>query len=107
MKGEHLDPGPAALRGLVRVLAYEHPELRPTWVDLDPDTPGTEDLLRELSAHGRSAHGRSAHGRSAPDLEDEVAWRAGRRHVARLVRPRLGDDTSRPVGSSGATAPIS
>ncbi|HWF73956.1 MAG TPA: SDR family NAD(P)-dependent oxidoreductase, partial [Solirubrobacteraceae bacterium] len=67
------DPGPAALRGLVRVLAYEHPELEPRWVDLDPQR-GIEGLISELGA---------------ADDEDEVAWRSGRRHVARLGRPEL------------------
>ncbi|HEY5199158.1 MAG TPA: SDR family oxidoreductase [Solirubrobacteraceae bacterium] len=75
------DPGPAALRGLVRVLAFEHPELQPTWVDLDPDH-GIEGLLSELSAG---------------DGEDEVAWRGGRRHVARLIRPELPAPAPKPV----------
>jgi phthiocerol/phenolphthiocerol synthesis type-I polyketide synthase D len=79
--GDQPDPGPAALRGLVRVLAFEHPELQPTWVDLDPDH-GIESLFRELAAG---------------DGEDEVAWRDGRRHVARLIRPELPMPASKPV----------
>jgi phthiocerol/phenolphthiocerol synthesis type-I polyketide synthase D len=71
--GDQPDPGPAALRGLVRVLAFEHPELAPKWVDIEPGHD-IEDLLRELGA---------------ADAEDEVAWRAGTRHVARLIRPEL------------------
>lgn len=87
--GDQPDPGPAALRGLVRVLAYEHPELRPTWVDLEPGS-GVDDLLSELGA---------------PDAEDEVAWRDGCRYVARLVRPNLAELTSeaaRTVRADGA-----
>jgi phthiocerol/phenolphthiocerol synthesis type-I polyketide synthase D len=75
------DPGAAALRGLVRVLAFEHPELQPTWVDLDHDH-GVEGLLSELAA---------------ADGEDEVAWRDGRRHVARLIRPELPAPAAKPV----------
>jgi phthiocerol/phenolphthiocerol synthesis type-I polyketide synthase D len=75
------DPGPAALRGLVRVLAFEHPELQPTWIDIGPDD-GIEGLLTELGAG---------------DGEDEVAWRGGRRHVARLIRPQLAAGAPRPV----------
>ncbi|TDV41323.1 type I polyketide synthase [Actinophytocola oryzae] len=63
-------PGGAALRGLVRVLAYEHPELRASWIDVDAD----EDLVRELLA-------------DAPD--DECAWRAHRRHTRELTRAVL------------------
>jgi len=74
-EGDLPDPGPAAVRGLVRVLAYEHPELQPVWIDLDRDR-GVEGLLSELAAD---------------DGEDEVAWRAGRRHVARLARPELDE----------------
>jgi phthiocerol/phenolphthiocerol synthesis type-I polyketide synthase D len=83
------DPAAGALRGLVRVLAYEHPELRARWIDLDPGR-GVEDLLTELTA---------------ADGEDEVAWRAGRRHVARLSAPdpqALITDASVPVRGDGA-----
>ncbi|HEX3872719.1 MAG TPA: SDR family NAD(P)-dependent oxidoreductase [Solirubrobacteraceae bacterium] len=79
--GDQPDPGPAALRGLVRVLAFEHPELQPRWVDLDPDR-GIDGLVRELGTE---------------DREDEVAWRGGRRHVARLIRPELGRHAPKPV----------
>jgi phthiocerol/phenolphthiocerol synthesis type-I polyketide synthase D len=65
------DPAAGALRGLVRVLAYEHPELRARWIDLD-HASGIERLVSELAA---------------TDGEDEVAWRSGRRHVARLSGP--------------------
>ncbi|WP_410596932.1 beta-ketoacyl synthase N-terminal-like domain-containing protein [Amycolatopsis sp. lyj-23] len=71
------DPGLAALRGLVRVLAFEHPELRVSLVE------GAADRLRaEVRADG-------------PD--DEVAWRDGVRYARRLVRPDLGDPVREPV----------
>ncbi len=64
----------APLWGLGRVLALEHPELGCMRVDLDGaadrDTQA-DRLLEELAR---------------PDGEDEVAYRGGLRHVARLVR---------------------
>ncbi|MCW2952563.1 MAG: polyketide synthase [Conexibacter sp.] len=87
--GDRPDAPSAALRGLVRVLAFEHPELQPTWVDLDHGG-GIDDLLSELGS---------------TDAEDEVAWRAGRRHVARLVRPsasELSTEAARTVRADGA-----
>ncbi|NMO19735.1 SDR family NAD(P)-dependent oxidoreductase [Pyxidicoccus fallax] len=75
------DEGPisldqAPLWGLGHVIAREHPELRCTRVDLDPSGP-LEDvalLADELVASGD---------------EDRVAFRAGRRLVARLSRTKL------------------
>ncbi|MFD7133410.1 SDR family NAD(P)-dependent oxidoreductase [Streptomyces sp. NPDC059894] len=64
-------PGRAALRALVRVLAFEHPELRATLVDLDPAPDGR--AVAEAAAEILAA---------APD--DEVAWRGGVRYVRRL-----------------------
>ncbi|QXJ21818.1 type I polyketide synthase [Actinomadura graeca] len=72
------DPPPAVsvaqapLWGLGRVAQLEHPELRPTLVDLEPSpgAPAAEWLAGELHAD---------------DPETQVAYRAGRRHVARLV----------------------
>ncbi|MFF5207925.1 SDR family NAD(P)-dependent oxidoreductase [Streptosporangium sp. NPDC000396] len=65
LASERGDPGAAALRGLLRVLAFEHPDLRVCLVDVDdPDV-----LLAELTA-------------DTPD--DEVAWRNGVRYTARL-----------------------
>ncbi|GAA3809465.1 hypothetical protein GCM10022226_32240 [Sphaerisporangium flaviroseum] len=78
-EGERGDPGPASLRGLVRVLAFEHPALRATLVDVDDPAR----LVRELVA-------------GAPD--DEVAWRDGERYAARLV-------TVAPPGA-GRTFPV-
>ena len=65
-------PMPATLWGLGRVAALEHPGLFGTLVDLDPagadDEAGT--LMDELLL---------------ADGEDQVAFRDGRRHVARLT----------------------
>ncbi len=74
--GERGDPGLAALRGLVRVLAFEHPELRVSHVD------GMDRLRDEVRADG-------------PD--DEIAWRAGVRYTRRLSRPPLGEPVREPV----------
>ena len=65
------DPAAAALKGLVRVLAYEHSDLRATLVDLDHD----EDALAALRAE-----------LSAPDSDDVIAWRSRRRFVEQLSR---------------------
>ncbi|MFD5028608.1 SDR family NAD(P)-dependent oxidoreductase [Streptomyces sp. NPDC058373] len=67
--GDRPDLAQAGLRGLVRVLSYEHPELRPTVLDLAPRTPVTEVAAELLSC---------------PDEQDEVAYRHGRRHLAHL-----------------------
>ncbi|WP_157249181.1 type I polyketide synthase [Nonomuraea typhae] len=72
LEGEVPDPGPASLRGLVRVLAFEHPEARVTLADVDD----LAVLERELACD---------------DAEDEVAWRDGRRYAARLRRMALPD----------------
>ncbi|MEV6444860.1 SDR family NAD(P)-dependent oxidoreductase, partial [Amycolatopsis sp. NPDC051716] len=75
--GERGDPGVAALRGLVRVLAFEHPELRVSQVD-----GGADRLRDEIRADG-------------PD--DEIAWRGGVRYTRRLIRPAVGDPVREPV----------
>ena len=65
------NPAIGSLRGLVRVLAYEHPALRTTLLDLDPQDTSARSLVRELSA---------------PSADDVVAWRGSRRFVERLNR---------------------
>ncbi|MFE5393149.1 SDR family NAD(P)-dependent oxidoreductase [Streptomyces sp. NPDC056568] len=74
--GERPDLSQAGLRGLVRVLGYEHPELRPGVLDTDPLTPVAE-VAAELLA--------------CPDEQDEVAYRGGVRHLARLRNTPLDE----------------
>jgi len=72
----HLAQSP--IWGLARVVAAEHPELGCTRIDLDPgDDPSAIDLLAEEIALGQS--------------EDQIAYRAGERFVARLRHARSGD----------------
>lgn len=73
---DRLDLGQAGLRGLVRVLSYEHPELRPGVLDIDHRTP-VADVAAELL--------------SCPDEQDEVAYRHGTRHLARLRNAPLDE----------------
>ncbi|CQR60908.1 type I polyketide synthase [Streptomyces leeuwenhoekii] len=70
------DLGQAGLRGLVRVLSYEHPELRASVLDADARTPVT-DVAAELL--------------SCPDEQDEIAYRQGTRHLARLRNVALDE----------------
>ena len=68
------DPGQAVAWGMSHVIATEHPELRCSRVDLDPEADpatGMADLVAELRCASR---------------DDQIAWRAGRRLVRRLVR---------------------
>jgi len=71
----------APLWGLGRVIAVEHPELRPVLVDLDPAGARADDA-RAVVAAMRVAGG-----------ETQLALRGGVRLVARLVRTRpTGDE---------------
>jgi phthiocerol/phenolphthiocerol synthesis type-I polyketide synthase D len=79
------DPAAASLRGLIRVLAYEHSDLRATLVDLDDD-PG-DTLAAELG----SAHS-----------DDIIAYRSGHRYAERLARAELCVSKRRPVVRAGA-----
>lgn len=72
IEGETLSPAglaQAPMLGLAGVVAFEHAELGCTRVDLDPQGPGLDTLIGELRA---------------ADGEDQIAWRGGRRLVARL-----------------------
>jgi acyl transferase domain-containing protein len=68
-----LSPAQSPLWGLGRVLRFEHPEAWGGAIDLDPVRPADEadDVVREIWN---------------PDGQDELAFRGGRRFVARLVR---------------------
>ena len=85
---EDSNPVAGAWRGLVRVLAYEHPALRTTLVDLDAADAAAAALTVELGLSGN---------------DDIVAWRAGRRFAERLARTKLPEHPRehvvRPDGS--------
>ena len=66
----------AALWGLGKVIALERPELRCRRIDLDPSQDSSDALVDELLS---------------ASAEDQVGFRAGRRHVARLVRAAAPD----------------
>ncbi|MEW5809831.1 MAG: type I polyketide synthase [Actinomycetota bacterium] len=88
------DPAANSLKGLVRVLAYEHPDLKTTLLDT-----GTEDAPGALSTE--------IEGNSADDV---VAWRGGTRLVERLSRAALpatpGQLTVRKDGSYVVTGAL-
>jgi phthiocerol/phenolphthiocerol synthesis type-I polyketide synthase D len=69
------DPVIGSLKGLVRVLAFEHPELRTTLVDLDTADDTLAPLIAELGLTRN---------------DDVIAWRGQRRYVERLSRAVLG-----------------
>lgn len=56
------------LRGLLRVIGAEHPQLHPTQIDVDVVTDPASIVADLLSG----------------DLEDEIAWREGSRYCARI-----------------------
>ncbi|MGB3170832.1 MAG: beta-ketoacyl reductase, partial [Rhodococcus sp. (in: high G+C Gram-positive bacteria)] len=91
------NPGTGSLKGLVRVLAYEHPDLRATLLDVGAGTEGgnpdvADKLATEIDSDG-----------SAAQTEDVIAWRGGTRYVERLSRAALpaatGDVVVRGDGS--------
>lgn len=91
----HDEPGrPAigALRGLVRVLAYEHPDLRTTLVDLDTAGDPVAALATELESSD-----------VASTFDDIIAWRGGRRHAERLCRAALGEPVRDMVVEAGGS----
>ncbi|MBX9645645.1 MAG: SDR family NAD(P)-dependent oxidoreductase [Xanthobacteraceae bacterium] len=70
--------------GMGRVIALEHPELKPTWIDLDPNSTAAvqaNDLLRTIAA--------------AND-ELQITVRAGTAYVARLEHSQAGRPISAP-----------
>ena len=70
----------APMWGLGRVLALEHPELWGGLIDLDPNPTIAADAAARLFEEIW-----------APDGEDQLAFRAGQRYVARLVPDRRRD----------------
>ncbi|MBB5850246.1 SDR family NAD(P)-dependent oxidoreductase [Amycolatopsis umgeniensis] len=89
--GERGDPGQASLRGLVRVLAFEHPELRASQVDFDAEPDPARLWIGRLVAEIRA---------DAPD--DEIAWREGVRYTRQLARPKLGEPRRETIVREGA-----
>lgn len=90
-EGPPVHPGRAALWGLGRTLANEHPELWGGLVDLDPEEDGAAaagHLLRELASE---------------DDEDQVAWRGGRRRCFRVVRDAGLPEDAGPDLDEGST----
>ncbi|MDQ0956315.1 phthiocerol/phenolphthiocerol synthesis type-I polyketide synthase D [Streptomyces sp. B4I13] len=74
--GEVPHPDQACLRGFIRAMALERPELRACLVDIAAQPALEDDLVQELVADGDA---------------DEVAWRAGTRLVARLSPADLSE----------------
>ncbi|MFJ8911186.1 SDR family NAD(P)-dependent oxidoreductase [Amycolatopsis sp. NPDC102389] len=89
--GERGDPGQAWLRGLVRVLAFEHPELRASQLDFDAEPDPAQLWVGRLVEEIRA---------DAPD--DEIAWREGVRYTRVLARPELGGPGRETVVRDGA-----
>ena len=79
---ERGDPAVGALKGLIRVLAYEHPDLRATLVDLHTSDDALATLTAELGF---------------PGSDDLIAWRGECRYVERLTRATLGARDRVPV----------
>ncbi len=77
----------AAVWGLAKVLAMEHPEMHCVRIDLQAGGNAT-DLLAELAQTGE---------------EPLVAYRGGRRYVARLTH--LGDRSEQEWVSAGEIKP--
>ncbi|HEX7842494.1 MAG TPA: SDR family NAD(P)-dependent oxidoreductase, partial [Kofleriaceae bacterium] len=75
----------APLWGLGRTIPLEHPALWGALVDLDPGATA-EDSALQLA--GEIVHG---------DREDQIAYRGGTRHVARLAASALAKDPAQPV----------
>jgi mycocerosic acid synthase len=70
----------AGLRGLLRVIGAENPQLRVSQIDLGDDDGDTEQVAQELLS-------------GSP--EDETAWRGGQWYTARLRNTPLGADERR------------
>jgi NADPH:quinone reductase-like Zn-dependent oxidoreductase/acyl carrier protein len=78
-RGDRANLDQAGLRGLIRVVGAEHPELSPVHIDVDHDCDPEKVALELLSASD----------------EDETAWRDGQWYVARLRPTPLRPDERR------------
>ncbi len=81
LSGDQPNLGQAGLRGLVRVIGAEHPQLRPTQIDVD-DTSEPDLVAAELLSGSE---------------EDETAWRDGQWYTARLCTTPLRPDERRTI----------
>ncbi|MBM4094600.1 MAG: SDR family NAD(P)-dependent oxidoreductase, partial [Planctomycetes bacterium] len=101
--GERVDGlAQSALWGLGRALALEHPELSPVRVDVDVDLDADLDADLDLAGSGAARVASLLFDEmSASTGEDQIAFRGGARHVARLARvvPAAADGHSRPPES--------
>ncbi|WP_448265465.1 SDR family NAD(P)-dependent oxidoreductase [Nostoc sp. DSM 114159] len=80
----------AALWGLGRVIALEHPELQCVRLDLAAD----EDNLRSSLTLAEPSLWSEI---CSPDAEDQIAIRHGKRYVARLVRRKAISDRDKQI----------
>ncbi|MEV6907452.1 SDR family NAD(P)-dependent oxidoreductase [Amycolatopsis sp. NPDC051071] len=83
LDGDPVRPGVCALRGVLRVGSIEQPRSMVAWVDGESGDTGATDIAAELIA-------------GTP--ETEVAWRSGRRYVARMTPAPLA---VRPPSTAG------
>ncbi len=81
------DPAIGGLKGLVRTLAYEHPDLHTTLVDLDSDGDTLAPLITEVEASGN---------------DDVIAWRSDTRYVERLLRSTISGGQKPLVRADGS-----
>ncbi len=79
LPGDQVNLEQAGLRGLLRVIGAEHPQLRPTQIDIDVRCAPEEVALELLSGSD----------------EDETAWRGTLRYAARLRMSPLRADERR------------
>ncbi|MDX6742516.1 SDR family NAD(P)-dependent oxidoreductase [Actinocorallia sp. A-T 12471] len=84
--GEAGHPGQGFLPALVRVLGFEQPGLRATHLDLEPDDDASAILTAEIAAGS---------------TDTEIAYRAGRRHSARLAAASLPEGKPRKAVRKG------
>ena len=77
--------GQSVLWGMQRVVANEHPELKPLSIDLEADYPNIGQLITEFVAGSD---------------ETEIALRAGKRYAARLKRATKVEDEVALAGPS-------
>ena len=82
----------ALLWGIGKVVAKEYPHLQPRMIDLDPGSGSSPSVLANELLH--------------PDAETHIAYRAGLRRVARLVRAGAGAERlSLPEGTDWLLEP--